>query len=576
MLKKRRIKGTGFTLIELLVTIAILSIIFVVGFFAINGLFGNSEDKVNKITKKMIINAAEQYAMEFKDDENWNEIISDDSNEEKFCISIESLIDYGYFHRNNKEIDEAKDRYVVVMQLKDGVYNYELVDLIQEGIEDLSCVSYEYDFTITKNDDTNSEIFDDKGTSIGNFDYDIEKIDNNYIRTKIDSKIDFEIEHYETPKDIYVILILDTSSSMIYNPSTDSYESNYYKFLNAKNAAIDLSKKVVDKLDANVALFQYDTYVSLKREFNTSYLSSYDFDSPLVSGEGLTNTSGGIDYATSYLFKNGFYGNDNVYTVLLYDGLPRNFSFLTHKDAGNKLYVNYLDQDFLVRVYFSNFYDGLWYYRDERLCSDFYYDSVVGDYVLSDGCRSYVEASSNYLKMLSKFIVVGYDIPADKEYLKKIATSDDSLCKNSSLTNYCYYNSTTTNISSVFDNISNYVIEDVRSTDVQNVVVRLTPKKLDNGEDIFEFAENSEGVSGNVLEKTITLSELKESTTISIDGDYKLQLNKNIFNCTDDECKNIQLFDMEIVLKYVDKEDIIKISNLPTVTIISESHLVLN
>lgn len=56
----------GFTLIELLIAIAIIAIVFTLGYFSITGIIDYSNNKSKKLNENLIIDAGKQYAMEFK------------------------------------------------------------------------------------------------------------------------------------------------------------------------------------------------------------------------------------------------------------------------------------------------------------------------------------------------------------------------------------------------------------------------------------------------------------------------------------------------------------------------------
>lgn len=93
-MKKNRNKG--FTLIELLATIAILSLILVIGYVVYGNFIKNAKDKKNEITMKNVLSAAETYSKEI-DETSW-------TNTGIYCTSVYELINLGYFKK-----DEFKD-----------------------------------------------------------------------------------------------------------------------------------------------------------------------------------------------------------------------------------------------------------------------------------------------------------------------------------------------------------------------------------------------------------------------------------------------------------------------------------
>ena len=88
-------KRKGFTLIELLVTIAILSIMMIIGFFSIKAMIEHSKNESNKVTISNVNKSAISYTNEFKKQNRyWFEDIENDS-EEYACTTVQMLINKG-------------------------------------------------------------------------------------------------------------------------------------------------------------------------------------------------------------------------------------------------------------------------------------------------------------------------------------------------------------------------------------------------------------------------------------------------------------------------------------------------
>lgn len=272
----KRIKEKGFTLIELLVTIAILALILLVGSYFVFNVFFETEEIMDEISKKMILKAAEQYSIEFRNDERWNEEIDENGNA-AFCVTLESLINYGYFN-NKKDILKYKNNgYIVEMSLTNGIYSSFLTT--RENIS--SKCQYFLNKTTLSNSSGSIDI-EENNTNLGKLEYNVEKIDNENYNAHIDFNIGLEKKQMEKNVPVYIALIIDNSGSM----NSDS------KFENAKEAAITLSNNIINTLDNSyIALVQYTDKPTLNREFKNTQLQESDFNNP----GGNTNTSGGIE-----------------------------------------------------------------------------------------------------------------------------------------------------------------------------------------------------------------------------------------------------------------------------------------
>ena len=550
----KRVRKTGFTLIELLVTIAILSIIFVVCFLTINGLFGNSEDKVNKITKKMIINAAEQYAIEFKDSVDWEE--EKESGEVTFCVSLDSLINYGYFKQNDEKVKKYRNDYIVKMNVVNGVIDYKLVE--KTSPEASSCVYYEYDTSIVKNDEEIKIIENEK--EIGSFDYDINKLSNDKYTTNIYLNLDFQLIESESGKPLYITILVDNSDSM----------NSYSKFSAAQAAAIDFSKIIPD--DAQISLVLYNDGPVLKRTFSNSELTTSDFS----TSTGYTNISGALDFASSLIYNlNISPENANFYTILLFDGDSSYYSQIKYNY--NSLDSTTLDNDDKLEYYFQNFQNFIENKECPVECLSYGYFDGYG-YQCTNAfydCFPYIEKSSYYLKnrFNSRLISVGYHLSDVKVNIKKIATKDSEFCLNSDYEDYCYYESDSSEVLNLFKNIADQIINIEKLIEAEKVIFRLIPAELD-GDKIFEILEkDGTKVEGNKIEmETEDLSSLEASELISINNSYDFVFNNNVLSkCNENECSNIPLFQtIEIELKYDNGESKFIYVDIPTITITSE------
>lgn len=545
---KKIYKEKGFTLIELLATIVILLLVFTIGFTVISNLLSSSNDTIDDVTKKMIIKAAEEYALEFRNNDNWKEEVDDDGNI-SFCISLDSLINYGYFGNDASQFQEYKDDYFIEITIKNGVYTQQL---IEKGNITKNCQYYKKTTNVVSNNNDNVDLTEN-GSQIGNFSYELAKINDKTYEIDINLGIDFKIEEIITNIPTYVALVVDNSGSM-----------NGTQYEEAMAAAIAFSESIINNIpNANIALILYNTKPYLQTDgFVNRVLTESDF----ASTTGTTNTSGGLDMATSLFYKlqteNGINVDEsNLYTVLLYDGVPNKYSYVNGLDPTN------ITSTSNQATYFKNF------------ISSNGYSSCSGS------CEEYVTASSNYLKKYgSKLIVIGYEMEEVSSDLKVIATLDNTFCSGSDYTSssgsYCYYDSTSSKIKDLFSNISSTIIEEIKSTNAKSVKVVLTPIKLSNGTSAVQIYKDGKAVSGNkIVESLEDIDVNQETVSLSINETYQLILNDDLFaSCTTSECsKNLKLFNMQVTVEYVDKaSQTITIDNSPNVTITSTKVVTVN
>jgi len=117
-MNSRRFNNKGFTLVELLAVIAILSIVMsVVMYFAIDTV-RTAKNKSYQVTVSNIENEATSYVLEQNKSFDW--IIDDGGRTQHQCITVQDLIDTGYFKGDvlNSNVDEKNkvkaDDYVYI------------------------------------------------------------------------------------------------------------------------------------------------------------------------------------------------------------------------------------------------------------------------------------------------------------------------------------------------------------------------------------------------------------------------------------------------------------------------------
>ena len=547
-------KKKGFTLIELLITIAVIALVFVIGSIYIYSLIDDSTDTMNKATELLILNAAEEYAVEFSNDSNWKEQIDDNGNK-VFCITLESLINYGYFGANQEKVNEYKNKYSIKMTVTNGVYSYEVID---KSNADKICSYFKEEINVTENSNGNFSILEEN-VSIGDINYNVNKVEENIFEMNIKLGIDFKVNEIVKTIPTYLSFVVDNSGSM----------KNNDKYKDAKNAAINFSNTIINDIDnSQISLIQYNTKPRLKTDgFIVQPLSESDF----LTSTGSTNTSGGLDMATALFYglhkkENINKENANFFTILLYDGEPNYYSYLSY--GGKSITPSNINEE-NKDIYFDNFNNSFVYSSCSRT-----------------KCIEYVIDSSKHLKNIgTKFIVIGYGMDAVDDRLKSIATLDNELCKGSDYKdafgdNYCYYETNNAGILDLFSNISSKIVENVKSTNAKLAKIILTPSILPNGEKSFSLRKDGVEVENDQIIEEINIENNDESVRLVIDEKYQLVMNEKMFeNCPDEKCtiENIKLFNLEIILEYEDKESTnIIIDSVPNITVTSTKIITIN
>ena len=398
-------KKSGFTLIELLAVIVVLVLIFSITFFFSGNIFGGVADKVDKTTKKMILDATNEYVLEYRNKDWWKEDING-SGDITFCVSLESLLETGYYDSDDKYVLENKDKLLVSAVIDSKkVIKYDLIDY--NDAKD-KC-NYSFNESLLDKDNGKIDIIGDNNEdSIGSLEYNVDKIDNNNYDVNIDFLVELGIDVVEKAAPVYVAIILDNSGSMVGNA-----------WNNARAAAIKLSDTIINSLDNSyVALVQYNDVPKLARDFDNKVLSNNDFFPAL----GSTNVSGGIDL-TSSLFNNlDLPKTAMLYTILLYDGEPTHYSYLYNTSNKKNLYNS------STTLYYDNFLTA---FNGANKSYDLLYTNSTS--------ISYVKNAGSYLinDVESKLITIGYNFSSSSD-LKKVSSLDNKFCANSDYADKIY------------------------------------------------------------------------------------------------------------------------------------------
>ena len=175
--KNMKKKFKGFTLIELLAVILILALIFIFVIFSFGSVFSGVNDKISKTEKKVILTAAKNYALEYRGSDTWVEEIDKNTGNVSFCVSLESLINYGYFKNDGNNFEKYKNSHVVEFTIINGVYDYELKDI------DESENCKRFDFTSGIPDGNNNIVTEiNNGVdNVGDFTYHVQFVRGHFI-----------------------------------------------------------------------------------------------------------------------------------------------------------------------------------------------------------------------------------------------------------------------------------------------------------------------------------------------------------------------------------------------------------
>ena len=107
IIKKRKNNG-GFTLIELLATIAILSLVSVIVIYTVTNVIKNAKDNSYMVTINNIEKESGTYVLE----NDKNIVWIDDGASLYQCVTVQNLIDMGYFDNNILDSKVSEDRNV--------------------------------------------------------------------------------------------------------------------------------------------------------------------------------------------------------------------------------------------------------------------------------------------------------------------------------------------------------------------------------------------------------------------------------------------------------------------------------
>lgn len=578
MKKNLKKAKNGFTLFELLAVITVLTLIAGISIITIRFLMKDVEDKLDDTSKNLILSSAYDYALEYRGTEGWNEERKDD--EIKFCVSLNSLVDNGYFADNEDKFNKIRELYAVKFLIKNGVYNYEFVELAE--LEDNDICKYSIRNSTTSSNEIETKITEND-KDIGTFIYKIDSLSNN--KYKINQDLNLKLKEEITTK-IYVNMLLDVSDSM--------GETAYN---NAKNAIMTSSGKLSSNsnVEANMSLIVFGRQPQIMRDFSTKKFDDADFPSE-DNGKG-TNTIGAIDLVTSFYHNEKLFENDIVYTVLLTDGMPLNYTYL-EKDSSclgynfklkenteeNETYMyNYTsvsrgdvisclnneNNNFTEDAGKDDYYDHLYgaiiecsdYNATQNKCKKdsngyaarmirYNYTGSSGKIrskILEDSWEKLISSSETLKSKGSNLFVINYKTKTEKN--SKIIASKN--CDTSDKS--CYYFADESGISTVFENLTSQIITLSEATGA-----RITIKSnSEDGNNFVKIYDNNDNLVDNIQREV----SIDDNGEVNFSNDYNVEISDYLFDkikCDkeNDVCKSdedIQLFEIKLELQYPGK-----------------------
>ena len=564
-MKKR--SDLGFSLIELLVVIVILSIIFLILIFSYKSIIDNSNKTIDKQSEKMIFEAVTYYIDEFRHDKTWDEG-NNDSNKTAFCITLQNLINMGYYKGDERNIEKWKDEYLVYVEVDDNsTYNYELISNKNSDV----CKVYNDDVKLTNQNGSYEFVADD--LEIANLEYKIfQKEENLYF---VDNVLSVnQIPEIEEEIKSYITLVLDRSGSMKneYSKEEKAARCLAARLMGTSATEAGLTEAECSSISGNtglekteISLIEFALNPYLSRDFKHAILplplGVYDskknpnaifHKEGWKSADGKSEIKGGTNtaYALMYamMLNQKLSNNGKKFIILLYDGEPCSSLYYTEKN-GNKN-INYYPYD-------KNFKNGINTAFFEKFNSKFEQNLIkpTANNVCGINKRGGQDltAVSNYLKENTNItlIVVGYRTNFSKAFME-MSSIDNNLCSDSSYFNdinknkkkdyneesYCYYKSDKNSLNALFNSLSNNLIREINKSTATKIKVILTPPEN------VTFIKNDE-----IKKEIIYEIDLVNKENNHNDYSYDIKINDDIFNsCIDDECiVEVKMFNAEII-----------------------------
>lgn len=616
----------GFTLVELLAVVVVLAIVLITILGIINVVFKDVDKTMDETTRNVILSAAENYALEYRGtkgkngSKDWNEEVEIVNGKEQvsFCVSLKSLLDYGYFKDEETKFLDYKDSKAVYFEIKNGVTISKIVDMYDNEELNDECKYFIKNSSFvdgSKTSDAEVVKAGDGKTEIGNFKYKVDELGNNRYSAYLDFQLDMN-PIFEQVRPINIVLILDSTGSMG-NSDKEFVEGTAYD--NAVIAMRKFTAEVVKEdsklVGSQIALIEYGSTPVLRRGFeNQKLVNAFKFENL-----GYTNVGAGIDMATSLIYTSFNYGNNNVgerentYVILLFDGDPTSYSYCKYKEDDDKVVslgtegqtsnikFNYLknyltngiykiptnDQgdDRYINTYYKKYVNAKW--CDKNGCptsSTFYCDEItntnISDYddVTVSRAKAQTIEASKFLKSLGvKFITLGYNFDKNDADMKKISTLDNNLCIDvgnfysykENEDSYCYYTPKTNNVNSLFDGLLQNIIYYNNALEYADLIFE--PVKFNGKDSIILYDKEGQPINGNVItERLNELRNLGENDAFDFLNNYTFEISDALYDKYCDnveegkscEIESVKLFSVSVNLKYMSKTTVVSLGEI--------------
>ena len=264
----KKINKKGFTLIELLAAIFIISLIAGIGSYSVVKVINNSREKGKEVSLSNVFKTCQLYVKEHFNSVSW--IADDDNTKEYTCVSIQSLVNDGFFDKKVFNIDGINDSTLVKVTRNKTTYVYDSVNSSSiSNDSNIQCNSHFINSPkcndLTYNGEPQQLISDISG----NEDKYTLKLNN----VSVDS--------------IESVSGIDANSYSI-NATISNTEGNQYSWANYSNSSINLTCKINKK---KVFVQGNGSYTFNPNDFDGNTLKS-DYKDSIISD--LNNKSKGL------------------------------------------------------------------------------------------------------------------------------------------------------------------------------------------------------------------------------------------------------------------------------------------
>lgn len=574
---KKNKKG-GFTLTEILATIAILAVIITIIILIIRVTTKDVVDKLDEVTKNMILEAAREYTLEYRGTDRWKEEKTSDG--ASFCVSLDSLLESGYFKNEESNYEKFRTKYTVSGIVVDGNFKFELMELSSVS-QNSMCEYIKRDHMLLEKDEESGQYVEvdkinkiteitNEDKNLGRFEYDLTAVNNKY---KMNTNLEVSIKEFiKDNSNIFVNILLDESRSM----------------KNAYNSAVDAIigfSETLSNSGISHSLIGFGGYPLIRRNYSADKLSSSDF-APYGSWAWATNSHAAVDLVTSLIYNSkqaGIMNEDSkIYTVLFTDGQPLEWLWITDSNNSTKYDIYTMKSDGYnlktnekAKIYYSMYKDLVdgceSPYADYEQSVDAthnfeckkenerYYITFRNNWDVNKAW-DYLRYSSGFLKSVgSKIIVAAYVVDfGSKSKLEDVVSADD-FCEKSSKDGYCYYYSK--NVEQVNDLFAQFSNMFEALTVIDKVKLKLDPIKDSGGIPLVKIYDADGNEINDFDEVDLSFEDqeqlniLNKFSFVINEASDLFDVDNGLWRCTDDKYSCTyegakKLFDIKLSLHY--------------------------